>query len=217
MIRATRICRHVREQPLGQVQPIRVRRREVNASAAKSEAVARPTRAIGAGAAACDPRPGSRFSRRRRARRSAQAGSYTTRRCLGPSRRTADRGELERLGPVRLQRKRLPYPRDRRTRKAAGLGHLTGAPVRLSARRRFQRADDNLRDLLVGDLAWRARSRLVEQAVETMCDKSPSPFADRRLSHAQLLGDDLVVIPCGTGEEGLCEKQRNDRDGSIFS
>ena len=88
--------------------------------------------------------------------------------------------QLERLAPMRLQPERVPNPADGHVTQADGLRHVARTPVRRPARRRFQRANDHLLHLLVGDRPLGARPRLVVQPVQSLRDEAPAPLADRR-------------------------------------
>ena len=101
--------------------------------------------------------------------------------------------QLKRLGPMRLQAEGVPNAADRHVTEADGFRHVARTPVRRAARRRFQRANDHLLDLLVGDRALRTGSRLVVQPVQAMRDKSTAPFADRRRRDVQPSRDHLAV------------------------
>ena len=68
---------------------------------------------------------------------------------------------------MRLQRERPPNAVHRRDRQARRLGHRARAPVRCGGRHGLQGCRHHLGDLVIADLAWRARARLVEQPTET--------------------------------------------------
>jgi hypothetical protein len=62
---------------------------------------------------------------------------------------------------MRLQAERLPNPMDRGRRMTHGSRHRPQAPVRRALRAGLQRLADRGGDLIVTDLTWRARTRLV--------------------------------------------------------
>ena len=76
--------------------------------------------------------------------------------------------QLERLAPMRLQPERVPNAADRHVTQADRFRHVARTPVRRPARRRFQRANDHLLDLLVGNRPLRAGPRLVIQPVQSL-------------------------------------------------
>ena len=71
-------------------------------------------------------------------------------------------GQLEGLGPMRLQTKGAPDAMDRRRRLAAHRRHRAQAPVGRPFGSRFQRAPDGLCNRLVADLTWRSQARFIE-------------------------------------------------------
>src|SRR5215472_5359556 len=76
-------------------------------------------------------------------------------------------GELEGLDAVRLQPKGAPDAMHGRRRMANLPGHGPQAPVRRTFRERLQRLADRGCDLVVANLARRARSRLVIETIHT--------------------------------------------------
>ena len=109
--------------------------------------------------------------------------------------------QLERLAPMRLQPERVPNAADGHVTQADGFRHVPRTPVRRAARRRFQRANDHLLDLLVGDRPLRARPRLVVQPVQALPDEPPAPLADRPWRDVQSPRDHLAVGPVGTRQD----------------
>jgi AraC-like DNA-binding protein/CheY-like chemotaxis protein len=89
--------------------------------------------------------------------------------------------QLKRVDAVRLQGKRLPDPRDRRLTHVAVLGQAARRPVRRIVRHRFQRRRQDALHIGIGDRARHARTRLVEQPIQTAHQKATAPFADRLL------------------------------------
>src|SRR3989441_5773531 len=88
--------------------------------------------------------------------------------------------------------------------------------MRRAARRAFQRADDHLLDLVVGDTARRPGPRLIIQAREALPHKPRSPLADRRGRGAQSVGHPLVVLAFGARQhDARAAGQRGDRAGSM--
>ena len=106
--------------------------------------------------------------------------------------------QLERFGAVWLQPEGLPDATDRRVTEADRLRHLPRTPVRGATRRGFQRANDHLLHLVVGNGALSARSRLIVEAVQALRDEPSAPFADRAGRHVQSPRDHLAVGPVGT-------------------
>ena len=141
---------------------------------------ARPGRAASAAAAGCDRAPGSGSSRRRTAPRRDRAGRGRARRCRAPSRRTADR-----LDSLKVSLRCGCRPKARQMRctveadMADRLGHRAHAPVRRARRQCLQRSVGPFGDLVIADLARRARARLVEQARPGARGEALAPLADR--------------------------------------
>ena len=100
-----------------------------------------------------------------------------------------------------LQSKRVPNVADRRVTEPDGFRHLARTPVRRAARRRFQRTDNHLLHLLVGNRALRARSRLIVETIQSMRDKPTAPFADRARRDMQPSRDHLAVRAFGTRQD----------------
>lgn len=98
-------------------------------------------------------------------------------------------GELERLGAVGLQRKRLPNPRDGRLAQTFLLRQGPRAPVRRIARGRLQRRGDHALDPRIGDFAGRPRPRFVQQSGEAGIGEALAPFAHRLQRHTEVGGD----------------------------
>jgi hypothetical protein len=109
--------------------------------------------------------------------------------------------QFERLAPVRLQAERVPNPVDGHATQAGGSRHVPGTPVRRAARRRFQRPDDHLLDLVIGDRPRGAGPRVVRQAVQALPDEAPSPLAHRRGRDMESPRDHLVVGAVGTRQD----------------
>jgi hypothetical protein len=85
-------------------------------------------------------------------------------------------GELPRLLTVRLQPERPPDPQHGRLRQTDLARHRPRRPVRRVARRRLQRLDDHLLDLLVGDRPRPPRPRLIRQAIQAVLGKPRPPL-----------------------------------------
>ena len=111
-------------------------------------------------------------------------------------------GELEPFGSVGLQLKGLPDPPDRRSRQTGPLGHLRPRPVRRVPRRRLERRDDHVFDLLGGH-RWRPpRAGIINETVQAGLDKARlSPLADRWLGHSLVLGNGFVRQALRTAED----------------
>ncbi len=71
-------------------------------------------------------------------------------------------------------------------------GHGPQAPVRCAFRTRLQRLADRFGDLVVADLTWRARTRLVVKAVQASDGETVAPHACGMGANAELGGDVLV-------------------------
>jgi len=112
--------------------------------------------------------------------------------------------ELEGLRAVRLQAERAPHARDRHVTEPGRLRHRTGAPVRGPTGRRLQRAHDHAFDLIVGHGSWRARPRLVVQAVQPIAHEPGAPLAHRRGRQPQSLCHDHV----GDATPACCARRR---------
>jgi hypothetical protein len=68
--------------------------------------------------------------------------------------------------------------------------------VRAVFRLPLQGRDDHIFDSLVGDRAWRARTRFVSKPVEPLVDEPLAPLANHLRGNAQLLGHLLIGIAC---------------------
>src|SRR5665647_2465589 len=109
-------------------------------------------------------------------------------------------GELRVRDAVGLQAEGPPDARDRRLREAAGGRHPARRPVRAAVRRRrLQGAHDHLLDALVAERPRPARSRLIEQPLQTPGREPPAPLGHRRASDPQAARDLAVVL---TGRAG---------------
>jgi hypothetical protein len=97
--------------------------------------------------------------------------------------------QLERFGPMRLQRKGPPNAAHRGLAEATRSRHRARTPVRRVARRRFQGHRDHPFHVVIGDAPRRAGARFIEQPIEPTVQKSPSPFAGRRPTDPFVLGD----------------------------
>ena len=109
-------------------------------------------------------------------------------------------GQLPGLRPVRLEPERLPDPVHRGLVEADLGGHRTSRPMRRVARSRFERLDDHLLDLGVGDLARLPRPRLVSQTVEPMLGEAVAPLPDRTDRDPEIARDLAVVGARGRGQ-----------------
>jgi hypothetical protein len=78
---------------------------------------------------------------------------------------------------MRLEVERLPYPMNRRGREACGFRNRAQAPVRRVSRRRLERLANDLSDLVVADLARRARTEFVVETIDATLREPPSPLA----------------------------------------
>src|SRR6185437_13100990 len=84
---------------------------------------------------------------------------------------------------------------DRRWRQPDGFGHRAQAPMGRVPRRRLQRQTDDLRDLVIADLARRAWTGLVQEALQTTLREAPPPLAHRVGRCAEARADVLVLHP----------------------
>ncbi len=75
------------------------------------------------------------------------------------------------------------------------LRHAARAPVRRVRGLRLQRPNDDLLDAIVGDLAWRATSGLVIEAIQAMFGEALAPNANGLARDAHSIGDCTVVQP----------------------
>ena len=100
--------------------------------------------------------------------------------------------QLEGLHSVRLQAERPPDPTDRHPTQPRRARHAADTPVRLPARRRFQRSRQHPLDLRIGNGAGRPRAGLVIQSVEPLADEAAAPLPDGLLAYVQLVRDDVV-------------------------
>ena len=112
--------------------------------------------------------------------------------------------QFERLAPVRLQPERLPNPVDGHATQPDGPRHVAGTPVRRASRRRFQCPDDHFLDLIIGHRPRRAGPRFVIQAVQSLPDEAPSPFAHCRGCDVESPRDHLAVGAIGTRQDDAC-------------
>ena len=74
--------------------------------------------------------------------------------------------------------------------------------MRRLPRRRLQRQTDDLRDRVIADLARRAWTRLVQEALQTTLREAPPPLADGVGRRADPLADVLILK--------ACRRQQND-------
>ena len=101
--------------------------------------------------------------------------------------------QLERLAPMRLQAERTPDPIDGHATQVQRLGHVPGAPVRGPARRGFERSNNHLLDLVIGNRPRRTGPRFVVQAVESLSHEAPAPLPDRARTHVETPSHHLAV------------------------
>src|SRR5437016_13561077 len=90
------------------------------------------------------------------------------------------RRQLESFTAMRLQSEGMPDAADGHVAESGGLSHSAGAPMRGTARRAFQGANNNLLNLLVGYVRWSSRSRLFVQPGNALFDKARPPLATGR-------------------------------------
>ena len=86
------------------------------------------------------------------------AGRDRARRCRVPSRQTADRWTARTSCCDAAVARRPPNAVHRRDRQARRLGHRARSPVRCGGRHGLQGCRHHLGDLVIADLAWRARA-----------------------------------------------------------
>ncbi|MEY9783336.1 hypothetical protein ABIA23_004803 [Sinorhizobium fredii] len=70
----------------------------------------------------------------------------------------------------------------------------------MSIRPRTQRALDHSSNLIIADRSGPARANFVEQAIEPVFKKAPSPFANRMFMHAEFARNDLARNSVGTAK-----------------
>ena len=73
--------------------------------------------------------------------------------------------------------------------------------MRAIRRRLIQSAADDLRDLLIANLARSPGARFIVETVEPALSKAPTPFADRIRVGPQALNDRLVLQPLGRRQD----------------
>ncbi len=98
-------------------------------------------------------------------------------------------GQLEGFAAMRLERERSPDAMHRRDRQTRGPRHRARAPVRRGARHRLQGGRHHLGNLVVADLARRARPGFVKQPIQTPGRKPLAPACHRDPRRAEPLGD----------------------------
>jgi len=108
--------------------------------------------------------------------------------------------QLETVSPVGLELKGLPDPTNRRLRQPGPLSHLRPRPVRRVRRRRFQRRDHNVLDLIERDRGQATQPVIIGQAVKAMLHKPSPPLPDRHLRAPQLSRHGLVVHTIRAGQ-----------------
>ena len=86
---------------------------------------------------------------------------------------------------------------------ARGFGKGACAPVRSIQWPLVQHLLHQLRDLVVLERAMPSASGQLLQASEAIRDKSLAPIYDRRIRHAELLGDRAIGDPIGGQENDL--------------
>jgi hypothetical protein len=85
--------------------------------------------------------------------------------------------ELKGFGAMRLHPEGTPDAADGHPTEACDFGQFARTPVRLPARCGLERLNDDLLDLLVGDLAWRSRPRFTIQSLQARLEKPRPPLA----------------------------------------
>jgi len=101
-------------------------------------------------------------------------------------------GQRERVDAMRLQAEGAPDPRDRGPRQAGDLRHRARTPLRPFRGWAFERSRNHVHDVIVGDDARRARTRLVGQAFQTAHAKPFAPFA-HTVAGKPLASGDLAI------------------------
>jgi hypothetical protein len=97
-------------------------------------------------------------------------------------------GQLDRVGPVRLEAEVAPDPADGRLRQPGPFGHRRPRPVGGVAWGLFQRRDHHLLDLVKRDGRRPTRPILIDKAIQTQLQEPPSPLAHSGQMHAQIGG-----------------------------
>jgi hypothetical protein len=93
---------------------------------------------------------------------------------------------------MRLQAESLPNPSDRRVRKTSLSHHRTYRPVRCILWRIAERALDHGGGLIFVNLSRSAWASLIQEPVDTVRQKTPTPFPDRVLVEAELTRNGLA-------------------------
>jgi transposase len=117
-------------------------------------------------------------------------------------------GKFERFGAMGLQAESAPDPPDRTLAQPTPRGHRAGAPGRRVAWRGFERQRHDAFHLRVGDGPRRTRTRLIEQTVDALGEKSLPPLANGvlvdmpRARHVpvRFARRTLEYDPCALGE-----------------
>src|SRR2546430_10870642 len=91
-----------------------------------------------------------------------------------------------------LQAERVPSVADGRVTEPDGFRHLSRTPMRRATRRGFQRPDDHLLHLRVGDRPLRPGARFIVESVEPVRDEATAPLAHGARCDTQATGDDLA-------------------------
>lgn len=99
-----------------------------------------------------------------------------------------------------LQPKCFPHPADRGLTQPAALGHRRARPVGGIVRSLLERGDHHVFDLLDRDRRGPARSRFIDEPIQTRADEPAPPLAHRRLCDPLTLGDLLVGQPVRAAE-----------------
>ena len=117
--------------------------------------------------------------------------------------------QLEGVGQVWLEPKRLPDPPDGGLAQPRPLGHRRPRPVRGILGGLLQGGHHHRLNLLIADRAGRARPRLIDQPFQPPGHKPRPPLAHGRQRHPQLPGDLLVGRPGGARQhDPASQRQR---------
>src|SRR5262245_47397159 len=112
--------------------------------------------------------------------------------------------KLERLRPMWLQAEGAPDAMHRGGRHARYLRHAARAPVRRVHGLRLQRPDNDLLDAIIPDLAWRATSGLVIEAIQAMFGEAIAPQAYGLARDPHSIGDCTIAQPFRCAQHDFC-------------
>jgi hypothetical protein len=113
-------------------------------------------------------------------------------------------GELEGLGPMRLESKCMPDPTHRGITQPAASRHRACTPVGGIGRHRLQGGVHQCLDLIVADLAWRSRARFIQQSRQAPLKVARPPLSDGVVGDPELASHGAVGDAVGAPEQDPC-------------